>query len=168
MVIISHNQIDDVIQTWDKVKEVDNFRDKAGSLIFNRLLELEPSARKLFGFQDGEDIKLSETYETHARSMVHMIDNAVFFLGGDLDPVKEDLIRLGKRHIRYGVDAAILPKMGEAVIHAVSELLQEEGNGTGLTEREHNAWLVIFFFFCIYMGEGMDQRRKALEGSSSH
>jgi hemoglobin-like flavoprotein len=111
---------------------------------------LEPHARALFGFSPSEDIKENDMYDTHALSMVHMIDNAVFFLGGDLAPIKDDLQRLGKRHIRYNVNPEFLPTMEVAVLFAMDELLGEE-----FTKQDRASWQVIFYFMVMMMQAGM-------------
>jgi len=119
-------------------------------LLDNSVFELEPKARKLFNFTDDEVIKENPKFLMHAHTMVDMIDMAVGFLGPDLDPLKEDLLELGKRHIGYGVQAEYLPIMERAVMHALEEILDD-----GFTKSDRNAWQVVFHFMITHMVEGI-------------
>lgn len=82
--------------------------------------------------------------------MVDMIDCAVGLLGPDLDPLKEDLLDLGKRHISYGVSSDYFPVMEKAVMYMLEELLDDM-----LTKKDRQAWQVIFHFMISNMMKGM-------------
>lgn len=110
----------------------------------------------MFGFSPTEDIRKNPKFDVHARQMVDMIDMAVGFLGPDLDPLTEDLIDLGKRHIGYGVESEYLPVMERAVVYTLEELL-----GNGFTRDDRNAWGVIFHFMITHMVAGMKKELKS-------
>lgn len=147
---VSYKCVMDVTMSWDKLKHTKNYQESAGELIFSRVFELEPKARSMFKFTKDEDIKLNPQFRVHARAMVDMIDMAVGFLGPDLDPLKEDLVELGRRHIAYGVQSEYLPVMERAVMYALDELLHE-----GLTRAERSSWQVVFHFMISHMIKGM-------------
>jgi hypothetical protein len=149
--------------------------DYGHSYTFFSLLELDPSARSLFGFKDLEDLHQNPKYAVHANSIVDMIDTgtcfssfsnafdsisshppsplAVSFLGPDLDPLEEDLHQLGRRHFHYGVEAKSLPLMEKSLIYMLEELL-----GDRFTRNDRNSWQVIFYFIMLEMSKGMSQK----------
>jgi hemoglobin-like flavoprotein len=114
------------------------------------VFELSPGAKKMFNYSDEEDIRANPTFMIHARSMFDMIDSAVGFLGPDLDPLTEDLIELGKRHVGYGVEAQYLPIMGKALEYALEETL-----GAKFTRRHKESWHVVFEFMISKMEIGI-------------
>jgi len=77
------------------------------------------------------------------------------FLGPDLDPLKDDLIDLGKRHIGYGVKSEYLPVMERAVMFAMEEILADH-----FTKDDRNAWQVVFHFMITHMVTGMKNEKK--------
>lgn len=154
MVEISYSSVMDVTTSWDRLKTVKDYKAQAGKLIFSRLFELEPSARKLFKFTADEDIEKNPKFSVHANQMVDMIDCAVSFLGPDLEPLVDDLIMLGQRHVAYGVQPKYLPVMEKAVVYALEELL-----GDAKFTREHrNSWQVVFYFMVMQMTQGMEKK----------
>lgn len=120
------------------------------NLTLLRMFQLEPAAKKMFKFKDGEDIRSNPLFFKHARAMVDMIDCAVGFLGPDLDPLTEDLNALGKRHVSYGVKAAYLPLMGESLYFALSKVL-----GSKFTSGDQKSWEAVFAFMIDKMVKGM-------------
>lgn len=150
MAELSYSTVMNVLLSWDKLKQVPDHQDKAGELIFLRVFELEPRARSLFRFTESEDVKVNPMFAQHARSMVDIIDCAVSFLGPDLDPLKEDLQDLGRRHIAYGVETEYLPIMERAVMYAMEELLDNQ-----LTKEDRQSWQVVFSFMMTHMIKGM-------------
>jgi hemoglobin-like flavoprotein len=147
---ISYSEVMNVTMSWDKMKSIEGFQERAGFLIYQRVFELEPKARSLFHFTEDEDLMANPQFALHARTMVDMIDMAVGFLGPDLDPLAEDLVELGKRHINYGVPSEYLPVMERSVIYALEELL-----GDKLTRDVRLSWEAIFHFMITHMVQGM-------------
>ena len=96
------------------------------SFRYNSIFELEPKARSLFNFTTDEDYKVNPKFYQQAHMIVDMMDMAVGFLGPDLDPLKDDLVDLGKRHVGYGVTSDYLPIMERGVMYALEEVLDDK------------------------------------------
>lgn len=144
---ISYETVSDVSASWDRLKlSQKNYQERFGELIFSHLFELEPEILKLFKFSDLK----SPEFVAHAKVMVDMLDCVVGFLGPELDPLKKDLQRLGKRHFTYGVTADYLPEMESAVLYAFDQML-----GKKLSRNERNAWQALFYFMIKHMANGM-------------
>ena len=150
---ITYNTVMDVTVAWDRLKLIKEYHEKAGTLIFTRLFEIEPSARELFGFSSAEEITTANPkFVMQTKQVVDMIDCAVSFLGPDLEPLTKDLHHLGRRHKKYGVQPKHLPVMEKAVIYALEELL---GNKK-FTRNDRNSWQIVFHFMVMKMTEGME------------
>ena len=85
--------------------------------------------------------------------MVNMIDCAVGFLGPDMDPLREDLEALGKRHMKYNVQPKDLPTMEKAVVFALEEMM-----GPKFTREDRRAWEIVFQFMVKAMITGMENK----------
>lgn len=79
-----------------------------------------------------------------------MLDFTVSIMGPDLDPLKEELFDMGRRHIQYGVGSSHLPLMGEAIVEALRELL-----GLQFSEEDATAWRSVLAFVVQHMQRGM-------------
>ncbi|MGC9156317.1 MAG: globin [Ferrimicrobium sp.] len=120
-------------------------------LDFSRCFEIEPASRKLLGFQDETgDFREDPKFPFLTKVVVDMIECAVNCLGPDLDPLEDELQRLGNRHIAYGVDCKHFPILGRAVIFAMKEIL-----GNKFTRENERAWELVFHFMVHHMSEGM-------------
>jgi hemoglobin-like flavoprotein len=75
----------------------------------------------------------------------------VSFLGPDLEPLQDDLVALGKRHIRYGVKAEYLPGLYHCVCYFMEELL-----GDKFTPVQRSSWQVVFDFMVTEMIKGLE------------
>jgi hemoglobin-like flavoprotein len=150
MTDVSYATVMQVTMSWDKFKTADQTR--GGETIFLRLFELEPEARTLFKFTEHEDIKKNPQFAAHARAIFDMIDLVISSLGPDLEPLAEDLIDLGRRHIQHGVHKSYLPIMQRSVVDSLSQIL-----GRHFTEDDREAWKVIFKFLISHMIKGMTQ-----------
>jgi hypothetical protein len=122
VIVIRYNTVKDVETSFERLKNTRNHKERMGNLILTRLLELEPSARALFGFSDAEDISQNTSFELHANAMWDMIDTAVAFLGPDMDSMKEDLRHLGKRHLALGVKPNSMFYFEKSVLYALDEI----------------------------------------------
>lgn len=111
---------------------------------------MEPKIRTVFKFSADEDVTANASFRTHADSMIDMIDCAVAFLGPDLDALEDEFKHLGKRHASYGVEKTFLPKMAEAVIHTMSEML-----GSRFNDEDKKAWKQVFAFMIAKMSVDM-------------
>jgi hypothetical protein len=142
-----HYQVE---QSWNKLKSIPHYQDIAGQLILTRLFELESRALFIFGWSPNQDILLDPSFTWHAKTTVDRVEMAVEFLGPDLEPLKDDLQELGRRHYLYGVPPAYLPFMEQAIMYALEKML-----GKALKKQDRKAWRVIFKFIISCMQTGM-------------
>jgi hemoglobin-like flavoprotein len=105
---------------------------------------------KIFGFQDGEDIRENACYIMHAKATVERLDMAVCLLGPDLEPLEEDLRDLGERHLTYGVQTKNLPSMAKSLIIAIEKVLKDE-----FSAEDTKAWNAVLDFMIQSMTMGM-------------
>ena len=119
----------------------------AGMLFYERIFTLAPEARALFG--DGIALQASRTMAA--------VKTAVDGLG-DIDHVAPFLIRLGARHVRYGVHSEHFDLVGEALLWTL-----EQGLGEAFTPEVHEAWAAAFGVIARAMLIGMEQASAKLE-----
>ena len=121
--------------------------DVAGMLFYERIFTLAPEARALFG----DDIALQAS-----RTMA-AVKTAVDGLG-DVDQVAPFLVRLGARHVRYGVHPEHFDLVGGALLWTL-----EQGLGEAFTPEVHEAWEATFGVIARAMLIGMEQASAQLE-----
>ena len=121
--------------------------DVAGLLFYERIFTLAPEARALFG----DDIALQAS-----RTMA-AVKTAVDGLD-DIEHVAPFLVRLGARHVRYGVVPAHFDLVGEALLWTL-----EQGLGEAFTPEVHDAWAAAFGVIARAMLIGMEQASAKLE-----
>lgn len=126
-----------------------------------RLFEVEPNSIEVLHFDPDEDVKSNPAFPMLARIMVDMVDLAVGFLGPDLDPLTEDLMALGGRHIKYGVKPEWLPAMNVALIYALRKSLP------GFSARDAEAWRTVFAFMVEKMQAGLREAQRQSQAKSS-
>lgn len=121
--------------------------DVAGLLFYERIFTLAPEARALFG----DDIALQAS-----RTMA-AVKTAVDGLD-DIERVAPFLVRLGARHVRYGVVPAHFDLVGEALLWTL-----EQGLGEAFTPDVHDAWASAFGVIAAAMLTGMEQASADVE-----
>jgi hemoglobin-like flavoprotein len=121
--------------------------DVAGMLFYERIFTLAPEARALFG----DDIALQAS-----RTMA-AVKTAVDGLD-DIEQVAPFLVRLGARHVRYGVVPAHFDLVGEAFLWTL-----EQGLGEAFTPEVNEAWVAAFGVIARAMLIGMEQQSAKLE-----
>ena len=121
--------------------------DLAGMLFYERIFTLAPEARALFG----DDIALQAS-----RTMA-AVKTAVDGLD-DIEHVAPFLVRLGARHVRYGVVPAHFDLVGGALLWTL-----EQGLGEAFTPEVHDAWAAAFGIIAAAMLTGMEQASASLE-----
>ena len=121
--------------------------DVAGLLFYERIFTMAPEARALFG----DDIALQAS-----RTMA-AVKTAVDGLD-DLERVAPFLVRLGARHVRYGVVPAHFDLVGGALLWTL-----EQGLGEAFTPEVHDAWAAAFGIIAAAMLTGMEQASAGLE-----
>ena len=118
----------------------------AGLLFYERIFTLAPEARALFG----DDIALQ------AIRTMGAIKTAVDGLD-DLEQVAPFLIRLGARHVRYGVVPEHFELVGAALLWTL-----EQGLGVLFTTEVREAWIAAYAIITAAMLTGMQQATAAL------
>jgi hemoglobin-like flavoprotein len=121
--------------------------DVAGLLFYERIFTMAPEARALFG----DDIALQAS-----RTMA-AVKTAVDGLD-DVDQIAPFLVRLGARHVRYGVQPAHFDLVGGALLWTL-----EQGLGDAFTPEVHEAWSAAFGLIARAMLIGMEQAGAKLE-----
>jgi len=121
--------------------------DVAGMLFYERIFTLAPEARALFG----DDIALQAS-----RTMA-AVKTAVDGLG-DIEHVAPFLVRLGARHVRYGVQPEHFDLVGAALLWTL-----EQGLGEAFTPEVHEAWVATFGVIARAMLIGMEQASPNLQ-----
>lgn len=66
---MSYKTCSAVIDSWEDVRNIENYEEKVGVKLFAKFFELEPDARRIFGFretQSMEDMVASRRFYKHA------------------------------------------------------------------------------------------------------
>lgn len=121
--------------------------DTAGLLFYERIFTLAPGTRSLFG----DDIA-AQAVRTMAA-----VKTAVDGLG-TLDEVAPFLVRLGARHVRYGVRPEHFDVVGAALLWTL-----EQGLGDRFSPPVREAWVAAWNVIASAMLSGMRQAAAALE-----
>lgn len=121
--------------------------DVAGMLFYERIFTLAPEARALFG----DDIALQAS-----RTMA-AVKTAVDGLD-DIDHVAPFLVRLGARHVRYGVRLEHFEVIGAALLWTL-----EQGLGEHFTPDVRDAWEAAWGVIAGAMSEGLRRALAELE-----
>src|SRR6187397_45266 len=121
--------------------------DVAGVMFYERIFTLAPEARALFG--DDLPLQASRTMAA-VKTAVDGLD--------DIDQIAPFLIRLGARHVRYGVVPAHFDLVGGALLWTL-----EQGLGEAFTPEVHDAWAAAFGVIASAMLIGMEQATTKLE-----
>jgi nitric oxide dioxygenase len=119
--------------------------EQAGLLFYERVFSLAPGTRALFD----DDIA------PQAKRTMAAVKTAVDGLG-NLDVVGPFLVRLGARHVRYGVRHEHFDVVGAALLWTL-----EQGLGERFTPAVRDAWAAAWDVIAGAMREGM--RRAAAE-----
>eukprot|EP00980_Cylindrotheca_fusiformis_P006132 scaffold1319_cov126-Cylindrotheca_fusiformis.AAC.21 len=122
---MSYRTVDNVIDSWETLRRMPGYEEKAGMSIFRKGI-------------DKPDDALMETrlVREHAKRYVRMVDRAVDMLGPDVELLTEILLDLGVSHSRFGVEASFYPPMGQALISTLEEMLGED-----FTTEKKDSWL---------------------------
>jgi nitric oxide dioxygenase len=141
--MITTAQIELVQSSFERVLPV---ADAAGELLYGRIFTLAPEARMLFD----DDIR------PQARRTMAAVKVAVDGLGR-LDDVAPFLVKLGARHVRYGVRPEHFTVVGESLLWTL-----EQGLGEAFTPSVRDAWVAAWNVIADAMLTGM--RQAELEG----
>lgn len=97
---ISYGAISLVMETWEQLRRIKNYEEVAGSLLFRKLFEIQPSTKVLFGFPIDVDphspeLLASKRFLMHASYLIEMLDTALNMLGPDIELLSEIMLELG-------------------------------------------------------------------------
>lgn len=113
----------------DSFENVKPDADRAASIFYTHLFELDPRMVKLFeGSNMGEQ----------GRKLMAMITAAVNSLN-DLEAVVPAVKDLGRRHVDYGVEDSHYETVGEALLWTL-----EQGLGPAFTPEVREAWATMY------------------------
>jgi len=136
--MITTNQIELVQRSFARVLPI---ADAAGLMFYNRLFELVPATRSLFG----DDIPLQAGRTMAAvKKVVDGLD--------DLEPIAAYLARLGARHVGYGVAPVQLGLAADVLLWTL-----EQGLGDHFTAEVREAWIAATDIITAAMRAGMEQ-----------
>jgi nitric oxide dioxygenase len=127
------------------------------SFFFHRLFKRCPETKVLFGFRldiepDSPELLKSKNFVRHSAYLIQMIDTAVNLLGPDIETLTEIMYELGVKHIRFGVKPYMFPIMGECLIEAIEDSLDES-----LKPEVRGAWKSTFDALSNDMIESQNQ-----------
>ena len=130
-------------------REVLPIADTAGLLLYNRIFTLAPDTRALFA----DDVL------PQAKRLMAAVKLAVDGLGR-LDDVASYLVKLGSRHVGYGVKPEHFDVGGEALMWTL-----EQGLGSAFTPEVRDAWAAVWEVVAGAMLTGMAQAELGGAGS---
>ena len=132
------NQIQLVRSTWQSVSALDP--DVVGELFYNRLFEIAPQVRPLF----------RSSMSMQYRKVLSILGFAVSKLDR-MDDLLEEVTKLARRHVTYGVQAGHFSKVGEALLWTLEQGLQDQW-----TEEVRLAWTNCYQLIASAMIQGMN------------
>lgn len=101
---------------------------QAADLFYNRLFEIAPHTRPLF--QHSMDAQGKKLMQTLAVAVAHL---------DKLDEIVPTLQQLGRRHVRYGVQAEDYGVVGEVLLWTL-----DQGLGAAFTPEVEQAWATVY------------------------
>ena len=140
-----------VINSWRKLKEIEDYQAKAGTALFTILFAKEPETKKVFGFPvevSPETLVNSRRFSMHASYFVEMLDRALQMV--ETKQLEDNMTRLGLLHADYGVKPSYFPVMGEALFEVLENMLDKQW-----TANTKEAWTIVFGRLSSQMIEAM-------------
>jgi hemoglobin-like flavoprotein len=125
--------------------------DVVGELLYGRIFRLAPETRALFG----DDIS------PQAKRIMAAVKDVVDGLDR-LEDLRPFLVRLGARHVRYGVEPRHFEIGGVALVWTL-----ESGLGEAFTPAVREAWLEVWNFIVEGMVAGMRQAQRAADAAAA-
>ncbi|KAL7570543.1 hypothetical protein ACA910_004315 [Epithemia clementina (nom. ined.)] len=136
---VGYSTISIVLETWDAARfSSESFEADFGMVALERLFELQPRAKIVFGYNEGEEQGLKSA-RIHARAFAGLFDSVFQMLGPDIEFIEEILKQVGRKHKSMGVNPAFFPFMGQALLYAMTKFLKKE-----LSEEQKEAWEEVY------------------------
>lgn len=154
-----------VLESWAKLKRIEDYDEKVGVLLFQQFFLKCPKAKTLFGFPIDMDVE-SETmlhsrrFTMHAKYFVEMLDRALSLV--EAKKMDESIKQLGEMHATYGVKPEFFPVMGEALFLSLEQTLPKGDWNTELRA----AWGKLFSRLSSKMINAMENSTKKEENST--
>ena len=94
-----------VLDSWAKLKQIENYDEVAGTILFQEMFRKCPESKALFGFPIDMDVESSailksRRFKTHAKYFVEMLDRALGMVKAK--QLEENLKDLGELHAAFG------------------------------------------------------------------
>jgi len=129
--IRSMNSEQAVLDSWAKLKTIDNYDEIAGTKLFQQFFRDCPESKTLFGFpldmdMESDAMMKSRRFKTHASYFIEMLDKALEMV--EAKKLDENMRSLGELHVQYGVKAEMFPIMGKALVFALKDTLESDWN----------------------------------------
>lgn len=137
------DQIRIVQQTWAAVEPI---ADKVPAIFYDKLFEIDPSARPLF---------TNTNIETQHQKLVDALD-LVADTAEHLEALLPALRDLGRRHVRYGVREHHYDSVGAALLETL-----KAGLGEIFTDEVRTAWTEAYARIASTMKSGAAETRAA-------
>lgn len=123
---MNQEQKDVVRETWAQVMPI---ADTAATLFYDRLFEIDPTARPLFR---------ADSLAEQRRKLMQTLDHLVQGLD-DLEALTPAIEELGRRHVHYGVRDAHYDSVGAALLWTL-----EQGLGDRWSADAREAWSMVY------------------------
>ena len=136
---VGYEQVAIVLESWDQARfGCKDFDKEFGMVALEKLFELQPRAKKVFGYDKGEDVGKAHA-SVHAGAFAGLFDTIFQMLGPDIEFLEEILMQVGRRHKSMGVSPSFFPYMGQALIHTIEKYL-----GKSLTQEQRVCWEEVY------------------------
>lgn len=103
----------------------------SSQLFLGSLFENCPEAKPLFGFPIDMDPRAKEIlrgkrFLKHAAFLIQMIDKTVNLLGVDNETLTKEMVKLGEKHVTFGVKPEYFGHMTASIVHMLTDLIGDK------------------------------------------
>ena len=121
------------------------------------MFELESDCICMYGFP--KDTKFDDPALSHDKKFVKKgiayilaLDIVLSYLGPDLEPLEDQLVELGARHVARQCKPWHWPMVGVALFHTLEQVL-----GDKFTKEIQDCWVILYNFLGYHMIRGLIQ-----------
>lgn len=150
-----------VLESWAKLKKIENYDEIAGITLFQEMFRQCPDSKTLFGFPvdmdvDSSAVLRSRRFKNHAKYFIEMLDRALGMV--QAKQLEEHLKDLGELHSEFGVKEEYFAVMGEALFLTLQKTLKDDWN----TEVK-SAWQDVYSRLSTQMIAAINASKKGKE-----
>jgi len=133
-----------VINSWDRqILQIPDWATITGESFLRHIFRIEPKTITLFDFPadtkwDDPALRQNDKFMKKAIKLIKAIDMAVSFLGPDLEPLEEQLYRLGWQHIAMKALPPHWPLVGDALLAVFDDCMIG-----GFKDADREAWIKV-------------------------